>query len=324
MPQPSDVHINTYDTSISVAFLQDNTKFVADVVFPRVAVQKKSNKYATFPRGDMLRSNMARRAPGTRSEVAHYTVSKDSYDCEVWSLAHPIDDMERANQDSPFDADRETIEFLTQQEMIKREEEWGTAFFTTGIWTGSTTGTDLAGGTDFTKWNDATSDPVFDIKTQAQAVESLTGFLPTDLTITRPTWNALSLNPNVLARVDRGQTPGGPATVTRQAFAAMCELERINVAAAIKNSGQEGATDSFGYILGKHALLSFRPSNSGLRIPSAGYTFVWNGYIGMEEGRRIREWREEANHSDFKEIEAAWDQKVVSAPLGVFFQNAVD
>lgn len=321
MPQPSDVHVNTYLGSISVAFLQDATKFVADTVFPRVPVQKKSDKYATFPRGHFLRSNMQKRGPGAKAATATYEVSKDSYDCEVWALSHPIDDQERANQDAPFDADRETVEFLTLQELIKREEEWGSAFFTTSKWTGSSTATDLVAGTDYGAFDDAASDPIYDISYQMQYIESQTGFLPTDLTLTRPGWLALKSNPNVLSRVDRGQTPGQPAQVTRANFAALCELERVNVAAAIRNTGLEGASDSLGYILGKHALLTYRPPNAGLRIPSAGYTFVWNGLVGSAEGRHIRQWREEAAHSDWTEIEAAWDQKIVSAALGAFFAS---
>ena len=33
--------------------------------------------------------------------------------------------------------------------LINRERKWVEAFFTTGKWTGSTTGTDLVGGVDF-------------------------------------------------------------------------------------------------------------------------------------------------------------------------------
>src|SRR5690606_21079802 len=101
---------------VSVAFTQDPNNYVADVVFPRVPSAKQSDYYATWPIEDLLRSNMQRRAPGTRAHQADYTVSKDSFFCDVWALAHYIDDQERANADEPFDEDRDATVFLTEQE----------------------------------------------------------------------------------------------------------------------------------------------------------------------------------------------------------------
>lgn len=323
MPQPSDVHVNALLSAVSVAFLQDQSKFIADIVFPRVQVAKQSDHYATYPRGDFLRSSMRRRASGTAAAEATYVVSKDQYYCDVWALARPIDEQETANQDDSYDARRDTTEFLTLNELITREVEWGAAFFTTGKWTGSSTATDLVGGTDFTQWNDVTSDPVGDLAVQCEAVEATTGFWPTDLTVTRPVWRALRNHPDILSRISGGSTSGSPALVTRELVATLFEIERVNVAAGVRNTAQEGATDAFGYILGKHALLTYRPATAGRLVPSAGYTFVWNGYIGMEEGRRVLEHEQPVRHSDLIEIEATWGHKVVSAPLGVFFSGAV-
>lgn len=318
MPLPSDVHVNSYLTSISVAFAQDASKFVADVVFPTVPVPKQSNFYATFPIGDMLRSNMAKRGPGSAAAEATYTVSKDQYFCDVFSLAKLIDDQEVANQDDPFDAQRDTSVFLTQQELIKREEDWVSAYFATGVW-----GTDLVGGIDFTKWDDVSSDPIGDIENNCAVIEAATGFWPTDLTISRTVWNALKNHPDVIARLSGGATPGNTATVTRQVFAGLVELERINLAAAVKNSGVEGGADNIGYIAGKNALLTYRPMSPGPLVPSAGYTFAWSGLEGSADGRRILKYRVDEKHSDKVEIESAWTHKVVSKPLGVFLSGAV-
>lgn len=322
MPQPSDLHVNTYLTSVSVAFAQDPNKFVADIVFPRVPSDKQSNYYATFPIGSFLRTEMRQRAPGSAAAEATYTVSKDQYYCDVFNISHLIDDQERANADDPFQEDADTATFLTNQELIKRESDWATAFFATGKWTGGTVA-DPAGGVDFTKWDDVSSDPIGDIATQCSSIEGQTGFWPTDLTVTRTVWNALKNHPDILARIAGGATTGQMAIATRQAVAAIFEIDRINLSAAVKNSGAEGATDSIAYIMGKHALLTYRPAQAGMRVPSAGYTFFWKGLVGSDDGRRILKYRVDEKHSDKVEIEATWGQKVVSSVLGVFFQNAV-
>ena len=327
MPQPSDVHVNQFLTDVSVAFAQDPGKFVAETVFPAVPVPKQSDYFATFPLSSFVTNNMRRRGPGSAAAEAQYTVSKDSYFCDVFALAKLIDDQERANQDAPFNADRDATVYLTTQEMIARENEWGSAFFTTSVWTGGVkaagTAGDLVGGTDFTKWDDAASDPLGDIATQAGNIEAATGFWPTDLTVTRPVWNALKNHPDILARITGGSTIGNPALVTRQLVAGLMEIERINVSAAVQNTAQENLTATIGYILGKHALLTYRPPAAGLLVPSAGYTFVWTGLTGSQDGRRILRYRVDEKHSDKIEIEATWAQKVVSATLGAFFQNAV-
>ena len=92
MPQPSDVHVNGYLTSVSVAFLQDPAKFVADIVFPRIGSDKQSDYYPTFTIGSFTRTNMQRRAPGTAGAVATYELSKDPFYCETWNIGHLIDD----------------------------------------------------------------------------------------------------------------------------------------------------------------------------------------------------------------------------------------
>lgn len=323
MPQPSDVHVDELLTSVSVAFAQDPSKFIADVVFPRVGSDKQSNRYATFPIGSFTRAQMALRGPGSAAMQATYEISRDRFECEVWGLAHKIDDQERANTDDPYSENEATAQFLASNELITREREWATKFFTTGIWTGSSTSTDLVGGTDFTKWDDISSDPIADVALQCEAMEGKTGFWPTDLTLTRPVWRALKNHPDIIARIGGGATTGNPAIVTRQLVAALFEIERINLSAAVMNSADEGVTDSIAYIMGKHALLTYRPASAANKVPSAGYTFFWKGLVGSDDGRRILNMRDDLAHSDHIEIEATWGHKVVSAPLGVFFQAAV-
>lgn len=323
MPQPSagDVHVNGLLTNVSVAFRNKPSAFIADTVFPRLPVEKQSNVFAVYDRGDILRDEMRLRGPGTESAGGGYDTSTDSYRCDVWAFHKDVDDQTRANTDVPFNADRDATNFVTEKELIKREVEWCTAFFTTGLWTGSSTATDLVAGTDFTAWDDAASDPIGLIADQSEAIEAATGQWPTDLTVNRKGWNALKNHPDVIDRIRGGATSQNPALVTRQMVAELLELERVNVATAVKNSAGEGLTASVGYIAGNHALLSYRPATPGLWTPSAGYTFIWSGLVGMADGRRIKSFRIEALASDRIEIEAAWDQKQVSGLLGAFFQN---
>jgi hypothetical protein len=58
--------------------------------------------------------------------------------------------------------------------------------------------------------------------------------------------------------------------------------------------------------------------------PTAGYTFSWNGLLGASAmGGRIKKFRMENLSSDRVEIEMAFDQKLVSADLGYFWDTIV-
>ena len=75
MPQPtlSDVHVNALLTNMSVAFFQDDASFVATRVFPIIPVQKASDRYIVYTRGDFNRNQMAKRGAGAESAGSGYT-----------------------------------------------------------------------------------------------------------------------------------------------------------------------------------------------------------------------------------------------------------
>jgi hypothetical protein len=157
MPNPtaSDLHVNGLLGNLSVGYLNAATAFAAPQVFPYVDVQKQTDLYAVYDRGDFLRDGMQRRGPYDTAAEGGYRVSTASYAAEVWSLAKLVSDRERANADDPFRPDEDAAVWLTQQRLIRQERQWAADYFTTGVWTGSTTGTDLVGGTDFaavTRW----------------------------------------------------------------------------------------------------------------------------------------------------------------------------
>lgn len=324
-PSRSDVHVDRPLTQISIAFMQAAANFVADRVFPVVPVGKQSDKYFTYDRGMFNRDEMQLRAPGTESAGATYKLSTDSYSADVWALHKDVADQVRANADSPLQLDREATEFLTIKALIRKEKNWAARHFITGAWT-----TERAGvasgptGTQFLRWDVAASTPIEDVRAGATAMAELTGgFRPNKLVIGRHVYDSLLDHPDIVGRIDRGQTSGA-AIVLRQNLAALFEMDEVLVMDAVENAAVEGATNSHAFIGGKHALLAYAAPSPGLMVPSAGYTFSWNGLLGGGAlGSRIKRMRMEHLESDRIEIEMAFDQKKVAADLGSFFLNAV-
>ena len=335
-PSRGDVHVNSPLTNISVAYLQSADNFVADKVFPIIPVTKQSDAYYTYDRGEFNRDDMQERGPATESAGGTYNLSNDTYYARVYAFHRDIPDQVRNNADGPIQLDREATEFVTHKALIRREIAWASTFFAAGapgdVWTWVADGdasrsasfdpTDGANN-NLVRWNDASSTPIEDVRMLKRYVLESTGFLPNSLTLGRATFDALIDHPDIVGRLDRGQTIG-PAMANKEALAALFEVEEVNVMDSIQNTAKEGATASHSFIGGKHALLTYRPRNPGLLTPSAGYTFNWTGQTGSgNDGLRIKRFRMENLSSDRVEIEMAFDQKLIGADLGALFNGIV-
>lgn len=317
LPSFNSVHQNRPLTNLSVAFMNEQTKFVADRVFPRVDVAKKSDTFYTYNRGDFLRDEMQIRAPGSESAGGGFRLSTDSYSCDVYAYHQNVDEQTRANSDDPLRPDEDAVRYLVEKSLIKREVDWASSFFTTSVWTGATNGSDLVAGTDFTAWDNAASTPIEDVNDQMAEIESNTAHLPNTLVLNRRGWYALKNHPDIVDRIKHTSS----SAVTEDLVARLMGLDRILVGAAIRNTAQEGLTVATDYVFGTHALLCYSAPSAGLRTASAGYTFVWTGLEGSQSGQVVSTIPMPWLKSDRHEIEASWDHKVVSAICGAFFQN---
>jgi hypothetical protein len=327
-PTPGDVHVNTPLTQISVAYLQNQTEYVATAVCPNIPVSKQSDRYYVYNKADFFRDQMEKRAPGAPANGTGFRVDNTpTYFAEVWAQSKPVPDQLRANADAVLSLDRDATEFLTQQALIRRERIFASVAMGTGKWA-----TDMGGvaapaavdATHFLQWNDPASIPVEDIRKGKITIKQNTGYRANTLVIGEEVWNKLIDHPDLIDRVKYGQTGGGPARMTREALAAILEIDRVLVMGAVYNTADEGQAAAMSFIGGKTALLCHVAPNPGLMIPSALYTFSWTGYLGAgAQGNRIKRYRWEIIASDLIEIEMAFDQKVVSTDLGYFFNAAV-
>lgn len=328
-PTAGDVHVNTPLTNISIAFMQEAGSFVADRVFPNIPVSKQSDRYYTYDRGYFNRDEMDVRAPGTESKGSGYTVDNTpTYFAPIYAFHHDIPDERRANADSVLAPDREATQLVTTKGLIKREKLWVSKYFTGGVWTSDVDGVASGenGSTTFRQWSDVASNPIENIRAARTTVQKRTGFKPNTLVIGQEVYDALVDHPDIVDRVKYGQTKRGdaPADVDVSELQQLLKIPRIFIMEAIENTADEGQTASHAFIGGKKALLCYSAPQPGLMTPTAGYTFSWTGYLGAASaGQRIKRFRMENLASDRVEIEMAFDQKLVSADLGYFWDTIV-
>lgn len=321
-PTASAVHTNTPLTNLSVGHWGANAgKYAAFRLFPAVGVMKQSDKYYTYTKADLLRSQAARRGAGAPIEIGGYGVSDDSYFCDRWALGRDIDDPTRNNADPQFDLDGEAVEFLTDQIALACESQWIEEFFTTSVW-GVTDQTGVAtnpGANQFLQFNDMASTPIEVFRSRITAIESGTGRRPNKLGLGARVWAALADHPDLLDRIkytERGVV--GP-----DLLAALLELDEVVVLRSVENSAADGATASYDYTAGKHALMLYSTPNPGIRSVTAGLSFVWTAGGHPLQGARIKRYRIEERESDRVEAEKYVDFKAVSTDLGAFMSAAV-
>jgi hypothetical protein len=318
MPNPtrSDVHVNAPLTNISIAHIQDESKFVASQVFPIVPVTKQSDLYFQYSQDDFLRSGMKLRAPGTETAGAGYGLSTASYSCDVFGLHKDVADQIRANADAPLDMDKDAAKFLTQQFLIKRDADFAATHFGTSTWTGSTTAGDITPGT---KWDATSATPIQDIEEQLDSIEARTGYRGNTVVMGVAAMSAFRNSGDVVDRVKYTQK----GVVTEDMIAGLLGVEKVVVARGIQNTALEGATAVYSRLFTTDSVLCcYTNPAPSLMSPSAGYTFVWSGFLGGgTDGQRVSRFRMDPLRSDRIEIEASYDQKLVSATLGAMLIN---
>jgi hypothetical protein len=310
-PTPGDVHVNAPLTNISVAYVQSGNSFVADKVFPTVGVERQSDLFYKFNKGDFLRDEAKVRGPASESAGGGFRVTTDSYSAVPTAFHKDVDDQLRANADSVLSLDRAATEYVTQKLLISRERTWASSFFTTGVW-----GTD---STPSTLWSAANSTPLKDVEAGKMSILQNTGFMPNTMVMGAQVFSALRDNATI-----RDQFKYTSAdSIDLAMLARFFNIERVLVMQGVYTSSAEGQSDTQAFIGGKNSLLCYSAPSPSLMTPTAGYTFAWSGYTGSIGGMRIKKWREERLAADRIEGEMAYAQKVVASEMGYFFSSCV-
>lgn len=316
-PTAGDVHVNKMLSNISIGY--SNEEYIADQVFPIVMVDKQSDIIPAYTQDYWFRDD-ASLIPegGVAPDIGYEVDTSATYYCQEYGSRHFISDKRRANQDTPFDADREATMLVTEKLFIRRERAFVSSFCTDSVW-----GTDKDGGVDFVKWSSfGSSDPITDVRDYKRTVRRLIGRDPNTLVLGDMTYDKLMDHPDVLDRIK--YTERGIATT--ELLAALFDLDRVLVGRSIYASADEGAsTQTYAANWDDDALLLYVAQRPSLYTPSAGYTFVWR--TGPEAGsgpQWIRKYHDTEKRGDYVEGLTCYDQKATVSNAGAWLEDAVD
>ena len=320
---PNSVHIDQPLTNLTIAYVQDQANFIADKVFPVVGVDKQSDKYYIYDRDNMNRTGDVKAlAPRTEVNRIGMSLSNASFYADVYGLGMDFDQQTLANEDAALDIRAAGAQTLTNRLLIHREEQFASNFFAASIWGSESTPSNL--------WSDYTNGtPIADVTAARRTMQLKSGgFKPNKMVVTRDVHDTLVNHPDVLARINGGATVTNTALVTQAKLAEIFEVAEYYIVDAIENSAKEGLAESLDFVATKKAALYYAPTSAGLMVPSAGYNFTWNeldnasGY-GIDIRSYTGDFLRVEGVAELLEANMAYDQKVVGADLGVFFNTVL-
>lgn len=331
MPELANLgHIDRALTNISVGYMQGADAFIADKVFPIVPVTKQSDTYFVYSKADFFRNEARERGRGAESAGGQWNLTEaDPYHCRKFAFHYDITQEEKVNYDNPVNIDRDTVEWLTQKMLLKREADFTNKFYKTGIWgkdiTGVTSGPTSA---QTLKWSDPASDPVAVINQQMLAMAEETGYKPNYAVLSPDVFYALKNHDAIMDRIKYTQK----GIITLDLIASLFEVDNIYVPWAIYNAGpqspnyDETKTD-MNFMYKGSMLLGYRATRPSLKTPTGGYIFAWTGLEGSAAAYGSRMVRIKMDQlglgTERLEMEMAYDQKIICAEMGTFFTSLV-
>lgn len=301
MPPLQDIHLDEALTHVSLAYRNEN--FIADLIAPRVAVRRQTDRYYIHNANrEWMRPSADTRAPGAESQELDFSLSTDSYFCDDHALSAFVPDEERENADPAILPDIDRVEYLTERLLLNREAHLAAKLATSSEIAETDVGSDVT-------WDNPSSLPLASLAAAITSISSQVQRRPNTLLLSPGAFEALRNHPAV---VDRLKYTQGQAVGTGN-LAALLDLERVVVGRASINTAPEGLPATTEPILGRDAYLLHVPTRPGQRILAACYTFVWAGtQSGANSGFTVERWREPRRKADGLRVQMYYDHKITA------------
>ena len=309
-----EIHVDKFLTDLSIKY--GNGALIADEVFPRKPVMKRSDQYVVYGKQDRRIHDAIRAAGSPAGEALAMSIeSTPTYYCEEYALKDKVTREDEENADKPIEPMIDVTMGLTNQLLVAREKR--VADLCTAAATFSTSGntTTLSG---VQQWNNATfSTSGTSIETRIdnakEAIRATLGVEPNNIVI-----------PAAVAKVmKRDSAIRDIIKYTDQTLLVNGELPRtlwnmnVIIPGAVYDSANQGASYSGADVWGKHVLLFFRtPGVPRIRQVSFGITFENKTFS-------VQKWFEQNIESTWVQASHKLNEKVVSEYAGYLYRNVI-
>lgn len=327
LPLPSSAHKDAALSTLSIAYR--NSMYIADMVFPTVPVNKQSDYYFKFLRGDWFRYDAQLRGPGSDANRGGYKLTSETYSCKEYAFAHPIPIELINNADEAIQPMQTGVEFVTDSILLAKEKVVSSLICTAANWTNNEDAAGLWAATD------STNTFLTDVLYRRETIRKAIGRYPNTLIMDAKTFAALKESSVLLDRIKYTGTNGQPADVNVNMIAMLAQVDRVLVGGAIYTSDEETAAgteftavDLWETNAGKGAAwLGYVAPSPSIENPSAGYTFTWNNtnvpdaIVRQTGARSVRRWWEASPKQWVVEASESFDAKITSGVSGFLWTD---
>lgn len=304
-----DLHVDQFLTEIAINFRPEG--FIADMIAPIVSVQKETNLYPVFNRGETFAIEDTTRSRGTEAKRVTRSVSTNNYAVKNYALAYDVFVEDRANMDAAlqFELDAGAVRYLETKLMLDWDKRVtslvGSA---SNVSTGFLTGSSWVAGA-------SPGDPVSMIWKAMEQVQSQTAQKPNSICFGWQAWNFFRRNLNARNFV-LGTNNGGGA-VTRQSALDAFEIDRLIVAGGFYNTSNEAQAAALSSnALKDSVLVYYAPLAPSRETPSFMYSFRWTDPALGTPFAAIRHPYETRKKVDGIELQYYQDEKITGSEYG--------
>jgi hypothetical protein len=261
MPTVSSVHVNAALTSLAISY--KNYELVWDRIFPIVPVAKESDTYFVFNKEE-LQDEDALRAAGAEAREITWDVTTATYTAQEYTLRHLLADRIIANADVAVRPEISTVNKLMRKILLGTERR-------TALLCQNTVNVGTA-ATPSIKWDGTSPTIEKDIDTAKDTVRLAIGTEPTSIMLPYKVKNAVKRDSTIRDLIRYNITPPDILLRNGELPPVIFNLEVI-IAGAIRNTANEGQTESLGDVWTDNSLVFYKEPNPGLEALSYGYTF---------------------------------------------------
>lgn len=303
MPTVGSVHVNAPLTNLAIKY--KNLALVGERILPVVPVIKEADKYYVFRKEELV-TEKTLRAAGAEAKEMDWDVDTATYSGQEYALRHLVPDRIVANADAPVRPKITATYKLTQKILLEAEQRIATAVqLTTNV--GSS-------ATPSIKWDGTSPDIEKDVDTGKDAVRKAAGVEPTSIVLPYSVMLAVKRDSTVRNLI-RYTVPGDILLRSGDLPPVLWNLELI-VAGAIRNTANEGQTESLGDVWTDNVLVFYKEATPSLDALSLGYIFRVGSFI-------VKTYRVETRNGDMIEVALIQDEKIVATAAGYLITDVM-
>lgn len=313
MPQVTTgiAYVDQALTDVSIRY--SNSMFIAEQVFPNLAVPKETGVIFKFDKENLRAPQTSLRGDYARSERVDYGLSTVPYGPLLeHSIEVPVSQRLLDMYQAPLQPEINATNTASEKILIEKEVGLATYLQTAANFSASQY-TTLSGTAQWSAYS--TSNPFGDIQTGATTVLKNSTRAPNAVVLGRPVYDQLVNHPNVTDRLK--YTARATNEEITNAIADLFGVQKVLIGNAVINTGAEGLADSLGFVWGKNAWLMYITDAPAVESVSAGYHLTLTGK------KFVDKWYEQAIKTEFVRANDYYTRFVMASECIYAIYNAV-